>query len=466
MTQAFMSILHQEPDEIRIYLDPVKLGDTLPDVKEYLESNGAKTFIQKVTDVEDHHEDVVHSVHRALLEAENKWIAWNDDDDEMLGDRRALLEKYADNDVAVIYGDVLANRAGVAQIRKTKQIHQPRDVIALIGSGQFYNRDAFKEIHGLVDHGYWWDFKIFYWMMRAGYRVIHEPKLTSLQNVNLTPGDKRAEIRWTWGNTLNRLEHQNLTDELHVKQLARLEAMLNRPFHACIVCGREENTPIFNKAGGDFIRCNKCGLIYVKNRDKHGFAPDSKLEREDFTKTELAPGQQEIGGKTLLREILPYVSRGNRVLDVGCATGYHSAGLAEEGFDVYGVEPNTTSAEWGAQNFPIEMHVGYLETAPWPEEHFHVIVTKETIEHFHRPNYELSLMRKLLKPDGLLLVKTGASQNNKDFGPDWKYCLPCEFYFFTLDLLTRLVWQNGFTILRTQDIINGKGEMRIWAKKR
>ena len=49
MTKAFQSILKQEPDEIRIYLDPVKLGDTLHEVKEYLESHGAKTFIQDVS---------------------------------------------------------------------------------------------------------------------------------------------------------------------------------------------------------------------------------------------------------------------------------------------------------------------------------------------------------------------------------------------------------------------------------
>lgn len=66
--------------------------------------------------IEDHHDDVVHSVHRALLEAENKWVIWNDDDDEILGDRRSLLEDYAEDDVAVIYGDVIANRGGGSEV--------------------------------------------------------------------------------------------------------------------------------------------------------------------------------------------------------------------------------------------------------------------------------------------------------------------------------------------------------------
>jgi len=465
MRQALESIKKQEPDEIRLYLDPVKLGDKLDEVKTYLESQGAKTFIQDVSDVTDHHEDVVHAVHRALLEAENKWVAWTDDDDEILGDRRSLLERYVAPDMGIIYGDVLANRGGVTQIRRTRQIYQPRDVIQIIGSGQIYNRDAFREVHDLVDHGYWWDYKIFYWMMRAGYRVAHVPKITSLQNVNLAPGDKRERIRWTWGNTLNRLEDTALPDHVQEKHHVRLEAMLDKPFHGCVVCGCTESEPMWNKSGGSFVRCTRCGLVYVQNRDRHGYAPDSKLGREAFAKEELAPGQKLVGGDVLLREIFPYVKRGGRVLDAGCATGYHSAGLADKGYKVYGVEPNRTSAEYGATHFPIEMHIGYLETAPWPEEYFDAIITKETAEHFHRPNIELSQMRRLLKPGGLLLLKTGASQNNRDFSPEWRYCQPCEFYFFTLPLLVRLVWQNGFTIIRTQDLVDGKGEMRIWARR-
>ena len=459
-------MLDQSPDEIRIYLDPVKLGDGLDQVKNYLEKRGAKTFIQNVTPgIEDHHEDVVHSVHRALLEAEHKWVAWNDDDDESLGDRRELIEEYADDDVGVIYGDVIAKRGGVIRIRRTKQIHRPRDVNYIIGSGQIYNRDALEETHHVVDHGYWWDFKIFYWMLRAGYRSVYVPKLLSYQNVNLNPSDKRLELHGEerWEDVAERLEKQPFEGVDHRSNLDEIIESGGFPIQECIVCRSTESETVFTKKGASFVRCEGCGLIYVKDRDGRGFEPEKKLSREVFAKEELAPGQMEIG-RVLLREILPYV-KGGRILDVGCATGYHSAGLAEKGFKVYGVEPNRTSAEWGAEHFPIEMHVGYLDTAPWPEEHFDVIVTKETIEHFHKPNYELNLMRRLLKRGGLLLVKTGASQNNRDFGPEWKYCQPCEFYFFTLNLLTRLIWQNGFNILRTKDLVDGKGEMRVWGKR-
>lgn len=211
MERAFQSLLNQSPDEIRIYLDPVRLGNKLDHVKTFLEEQGAKTFIQEVTPhIRDHHDDVVNAVHRAILEAEHKFVAWNDDDDEILGNRREFLDEFAADDVGVIYGDVLAKRNNHFNVRRTIQIHEPRNVHHIIGSGQIYNRDAFRKIHHLVDHGYWWDFKIFYWMVKAGYKAVYVPKLFSLQNVNTTPSQKRSNLRGKWFDTANRLDKQQL----------------------------------------------------------------------------------------------------------------------------------------------------------------------------------------------------------------------------------------------------------------
>ena len=229
----------------------------------------------------------------------------------------------------------------------------------------------------------------------------------------------------------------------------------------CVVCGSNLFSTLFKKKGGVFVRCLECGLIYVLNRDRHGFAPEKKIAREvfDFEVTDYMKELRDLVSK----EILPYAQSGN-VLDVGCATGYQSAILARAGFTVYGVEPNRVSAEWGLENFPIDIHIGYLDTVPWPPDHFDVIISTGVIEHLYRPNYELDLMKKLLKPSGLLYLRTGACQDNKFFGPDWRYCQPGEFYYFTLELLARLISQNGFTIFRKEDIINGKGELRIWGR--
>ena len=195
LENALKSVSRQKPDSFKAYIDKVTLRDTSTAVT-MLENHGAEIYIQTCDPhLKDHHENVVHNVHRALLESEHKWASWVDDDDEWLGDRRKIIEKHAADDICVIYGDVLAIYPNKVDVRRARQIYDPCDVNQIIGSGVIYNTEAFKEIHDRVDHGYFWDFKIFYWMMKAGYKPKYVPRLMSIQNVNQNVSKERKEAR-------------------------------------------------------------------------------------------------------------------------------------------------------------------------------------------------------------------------------------------------------------------------------
>jgi len=212
--RAVESVTKQRPDEFRAYIDSYILKD-YSEVKKLLEDAGAKVYLQRYNPKrDDHHVDVVHAVHDAILEAENKWIAWIDDDDEMLSDRRRILRKYAADDVGIIHGDVLAILNGQSYIRRTSSVDVPRNAHRVIGSGTIYNRDAFKEIHDMVDHGYFWDYKIAYWMKRAGYRIVYVPQILSLQNVNTEMSERRRRIAGTWFQIADSLDRTPLRKTL------------------------------------------------------------------------------------------------------------------------------------------------------------------------------------------------------------------------------------------------------------
>lgn len=208
MRRALDSILKQEPDEIRIYIDSYVLKDETETVRAYLEDGGAKVFLQDHDpNIEDHHVDVVHSVHRGILEAENKWCCFIDDDDEILSDRRTLLNTFAGDDVGLIHGDVLALVEGTnPTFRRTHPVDIPRNSLRVIGSGTIYNRDAFREVHDLVDHGYFWDYKIAYWLKRAGYKIIYVPQILSIQNFNLQMSETRKKVAGTWFEVADELD--------------------------------------------------------------------------------------------------------------------------------------------------------------------------------------------------------------------------------------------------------------------
>jgi len=208
---SIRSVARQQPDSFKVYVDAVKLGDDYEHVCDTISMYGGEPIRQSYDESLSHHMNVVHNVHRAFLESEYRWLVCNDDDDELLSDRRRLIEQHGASDVGVIHGDTVAFQPNKQPwLRRSRQVYQPSQCnYPSMGSGQIYNTIAFKEIHDKVDHGYWWDMKIIYWMMRAGYRCVYVPQLMSIQNVNTSPSEKRLdERRRGWRVTLDSLEQE------------------------------------------------------------------------------------------------------------------------------------------------------------------------------------------------------------------------------------------------------------------
>ena len=216
---SLRSVQRQKPDSFKAYVDGYKLGENTDLVCELVERFGGEPVIQEkaynddgTPMYEDHHVDMVHAHHTAFLEAENPVICQIDDDDEMLSNRRNIVDIYFDDGVGIIYGDVLMfNAGGSPRLRRSRQITRPTEVNQIKGSGRIINRDAFREIHDKLDHDYWLDFKIYYWIMKAGYRAVYVPQLFSIQNYNVDINPEREQARIQgWRQELKQLENQEL----------------------------------------------------------------------------------------------------------------------------------------------------------------------------------------------------------------------------------------------------------------
>jgi len=220
--RAVASVVRQRPTEFRAYIDPLTLKDQ-GKAKRILAEAGAKVYIQtynpEYTSYQLHTFDVAHSVHRAIAEAENKWVCWIDDDDEIIGDRRQLLMEYASDDVGLIHGDVTRVYPYTTQLKKTEPVTQPREAERCIGSGKVYNRDAFNEVHRHIDDymnknvvaSSYWDYMIAYWMKRAGRRIVYVPEVLSIQNVNLEHPPERKKLYGLWSGIIDELDKIELT---------------------------------------------------------------------------------------------------------------------------------------------------------------------------------------------------------------------------------------------------------------
>jgi ubiquinone/menaquinone biosynthesis C-methylase UbiE len=103
------------------------------------------------------------------------------------------------------------------------------------------------------------------------------------------------------------------------------------------------------------------------------------------------------------------VARGRRVLDAACGEGYGSALLAGVAREVTGVDvaPDVVAhatRRYGGAN--LRFVAGSCAALPLPDAAFDLVVSFETIEHLAEQREMLAEFRRVLAPDGLLLLSS------------------------------------------------------------
>ena len=106
-------------------------------------------------------------------------------------------------------------------------------------------------------------------------------------------------------------------------------------------------------------------------------------------------------------KLLDAVGTGNRVLDVGCSSGYLARPLAARGNTIVGLELDPVAAR-AAEEFCELVLVGDVETMELPLEpgSFDVVLGGDVIEHLRDPAATLARLRPFLRPGGRVVLST------------------------------------------------------------
>jgi 2-polyprenyl-3-methyl-5-hydroxy-6-metoxy-1,4-benzoquinol methylase len=159
-----------------------------------------------------------------------------------------------------------------------------------------------------------------------------------------------------------------------------------------------------------------------------------------------------------LREsvLLDWVGSNKSVLELGCATGYFSAAMANRGCCVTGIEVDANAAK-RAERVCERMFVADLNSPCWANDlgTFDVILMADVLEHLLHPDDVLAQCRELLKPDGKIVVSLPnvahwRNRMNLLLGR-WNYTETgtldrTHLRFFTLQTARRLIEQAGYKI--------------------
>lgn len=221
---------------------------------------------------------------------------------------------------------------------------------------------------------------------------------------------------------------------------------------ACPCCGEKPSSPHFHVEDAHFVRCQGCGLVFqnpqpvftdLRERYRSEYFQYEFSNEENFFKLMLL-GLSDIGyTEQVLRE-----REDKTFLDIGCATGLLVEHMKNLGFHAEGVEICPESANYGISKREVNISIGTLDEAKYPDSSFSLVHFSHLIEHVPDPVLFLLEVRRILKPDGQVVITTPniAGFQARLFGNKWRSAIRDHLFLFSKKTLAALLLTLGFSV--------------------
>lgn len=240
---------------------------------------------------------------------------------------------------------------------------------------------------------------------------------------------------------------------------------------SCIVCQSQEWRPLFSVednlkiAPGRFqlVTCQNCGLVFLHPLPSagqiKGYYPEGYCSRESTIPSHIPFAwinqldkslrdflfQREIG------HIQKLVSKGGRVLDVGCGSGELLALFKSKGYGAYGIEVLPGLVQLARERFGLEVWQGDFLDTSYPAHYFDLVIFYHVLEHLPKPDLGLLEAKRVLKKGGFLLLQLPniASYQLRIFHRRWFALeVPRHLYHFSPKTIGLLLNNTGFEPFR------------------
>lgn len=243
----------------------------------------------------------------------------------------------------------------------------------------------------------------------------------------------------------------------------------------CPICGAADARTLYRLAAGAIVECSGCSTVR-RAQLVGGQAAQEMYDDQDYLDSpffaRLKVGAPREGEPfTMYKRALDRLERRfktqsprRRLLDVGCSFGAFLELAAERGFECEGVELSRPAAKYAREQRGLTVHVSTLETAALPAASFDVITLWDVIEHLDDPLTTLAELRRILTPDGVLLVFTINQKSLINRVGHWLHCASFgsfespiralydihHNFFFCTRTLEELLARRGFRVTETE----------------
>jgi 2-polyprenyl-3-methyl-5-hydroxy-6-metoxy-1,4-benzoquinol methylase len=232
--------------------------------------------------------------------------------------------------------------------------------------------------------------------------------------------------------------------------------MTNAPTHRvpCPICESLRSRHERIVAGFELEKCERCGHVFMNPQYSSAQIAELYTDRDtaDLTAiySRIAASEsvrlEYLRKLDLLESVAP--SRG-RLLDFACGSGAFFEVAQSRGWDAHGSELGEWARHAAQARGLKNLHIGSLTDLQFESDSFDVVYAAQVFEHLSAPKNELSEIKRILKPDGLLYVdvpnyRTLSIVLNRD---DFMLNEPPQHVnYFTSRALTQLLSSAGFLV--------------------
>lgn len=222
----------------------------------------------------------------------------------------------------------------------------------------------------------------------------------------------------------------------------------------CNVCHSSNNNVAFVKNKYNILQCEDCNHLFTElllTPEKVDAIYSDNYFRgggdgyDDYT---VEKDMLIHRGEYYADKISKFMATGN-VLDIGSAAGFILKGFENKGWQVTGIEPNKTMAEYGRNVIGVNIKKGTFECVKL-EEKFDLILLIQVVAHLYDLNASLNKMYDNLNPRGFVLIETWNkdSLSAKLFRKNWhEYSPPSTLNYFSIKTLKKLLSQHNFSFI-------------------
>lgn len=210
-----------------------------------------------------------------------------------------------------------------------------------------------------------------------------------------------------------------------------------------------------------YLRCEKCGALFISP-----FPSDGELEQIYAGYWQYTPHKIAFWAFLQLqlhiqvcKSRFRFASRlspdPGRILDVGCGTGEFLKDMKQAGWDVWGNEVSEGTVEQARENVGEDrVYLGTLQDCRFPSRYFDMVTLWYVLEHLREPYLALMEVRRILKPEGILIVEIPnvKSLSLRLFGENWTIFssnTPEHLFYWSKEALDTLLENSGFQLVES-----------------